>query len=135
MVQKVEVGDRLKAGNRQVTQIRSEYVASREIYEKVQRKRKKGLIRRLTAFFVLFGLVIFGLVHVINGQSNKLDKMEAKKEQLQKQLTTTKEEQQKLKQEINRLNDDDYLGKLARNNFYMSKDGEIIFTTPKSDEH
>lgn len=125
----------MKAEGRPVTQIRSDYVASREVYEKVQRKRKKGLIRRLAVFVILLGLVIFGMVRVLHAQSVKLDKMEAEKEHLQKQLTSTKEEQQKLKQQIQRLNDDDYLGKLARKNFYMSKDGEIIFTTPKSDEH
>ncbi|MGV3488453.1 MAG: FtsB family cell division protein [Tuberibacillus sp.] len=121
--------------SRQVTQIRSEYVASREIYEKVQRKRKKGLIRRLIAFFILMGFVTFGMLHVLNNQSHKLKEMEAEKAHLQKQLNATKEEQSQLKQQIERLNDDEYLGKLARKNFFMSKDGEIIFTTPKSDEH
>ena len=125
----------MNTGSRQVTQIRSEYVASREIYEKVQRKRRKGLVRRLAAFFVLLGLVVFGMSHVLFAQSNKLDEMQAKKVHLQKQLTATKEEQQKLKQQIQRLNDDEYLGKLARDKYYMSKDGEIIFTTTKSDEH
>lgn len=125
----------MKAERRHVTQIRSEYVASREVYEKVQRKRRKGLSRRLAAFVVLLGLVVYGMTHVIHAQSVKLDKMEAKRAHLQKQLTTTKDQQQKLKQQIKRLNDDEYLGKLARKNFYMSKDGEIIFTTPKSDEH
>jgi cell division protein DivIC len=125
----------LKAERRPVTQIRSEYVASREVYEKVQRKRRKGLVRRLTAFAIILGIVIFGMVRVMHAQSVKLDKMEAQKEHLQKQLTTTKSEQQKLKRDINRLNDDEYLGKLARDHFFMSKDGEIIFTTPKSDEH
>ena len=125
----------MKVGSRPVTQIRSEYVASRAVYEKVQRKRKKGLIRRLSVFAILLGLVVFSMVHVLNTQSNHLDKMEAKKEHLQKQLTTTKKEQQELKQQIKLLNNDEYLGKLARKNFYMSKDGEIIFTTSKSDEH
>lgn len=125
----------MKAERRQVTQIRSEYVASREVHEKVQRKRRKGLMRRLIAFGIALSFVIYGMVNVMHAQSVKLDKMEAKRANLQKQLTTTKNEQQKLKRQIKRLNDDDYLGELARKNFYMSKDGEIIFTTPKSDEH
>lgn len=124
----------LKTGSRSVTPIRSEYVASREIYEKVQRKRRKGLIRRLAAFFILFGFAVSFMIHALLSQSAKLHEMEAQKAHLQKQLSNVKQEQRQLQRDIKLLNDEDYLGKLARKNFFMSKNGEIIFTTPQTEE-
>lgn len=124
----------MKTGSRSVTPIRSEYVASREIYEKVQRKRRKGLIRRLAAFFILFGLAVSFMIHALLSQSAKLHEMEAQKAHLQKQLSNVKQEQRQLQRDIKLLNDEDYLGKLARKNFFMSKNGEIIFTTPQTEE-
>jgi len=124
----------LKTGSRPVTPIRSEYVASREIYEKVQRKRRKGLIRRLAAFFILFGFAVSFMIHALLSQSAKLHEMEAQKAHLQKQLSNVKQEQRQLQRDIKLLNDEDYLGKLARKNFFMSKNGEIIFTTPQTEE-
>lgn len=124
----------MKTGSRPVTPIRSEYVASREIYEKVQRKRRKGLIRRLAAFFILFGFAVSFMIHALLSQSAKLHEMEAQKAHLQKQLSNVKQEQRQLQRDIKLLNDEDYLGKLARKNFFMSKNGEIIFTTPQTEE-
>ncbi|WP_038111987.1 FtsB family cell division protein [Tuberibacillus calidus] len=124
----------MKTGSRSVTPIRSEYVASREIYEKVQRKRRKGLIRRLAAFFILFGFAVSFMIHALLSQSAKLHEMEAQKAHLQKQLSNVKQEQRQLQRDIKLLNDEDYLGKLARKNFFMSKNGEIIFTTPQTEE-
>ena len=36
-----------------------------------------------------------------------------------------------LKDEIVKLNDDEYIGKLARKEYFLSDDNEIIFTLPE----
>ena len=36
-----------------------------------------------------------------------------------------------LKEEIVKLNDDDYIAKLARKEYFLSDDNEIIFTLPE----
>ena len=40
-------------------------------------------------------------------------------------------EESLLKDEIVKLNDDDYIGKLARKEYFLSDDNEIIFTLPE----
>lgn len=125
----------VKVGGERVTRIRTEYIASQEIYKKKQRKRRRGLIRRLAAFIILFGLVIGGMIHVVQAQSHKAHELEAQKEQQKEQLSRVKGEQKALKQQIKLLHDDNYLGQLVRRDLYMSKKGEIIFASPDIDKH
>lgn len=40
-------------------------------------------------------------------------------------------EQRLLNNQINQLKDDDFVTKLARSKYYLSKDGEIIFSLPE----
>jgi len=41
-----------------------------------------------------------------------------------------KNQQNSLKQEISNLNDDDYIAKLARKEYFLSNKDEIIFNIP-----
>ena len=40
-------------------------------------------------------------------------------------------EEEQLKEEIVKLNDDEYIAKLARKEYFLSDDGEIIFNLPE----
>ena len=51
--------------------------------------------------------------------------VEAKKEE-----SKVKEQQKSLVQQVELLQQDDYVAKLARSEYYLSKSGEIIFNTP-----
>ncbi|WP_158077188.1 FtsB family cell division protein [Caenibacillus caldisaponilyticus] len=125
----------MRTAKDRVTQLHSDYVASREVYEKWRRKRRKGLIRRLVAFFVLFGLVTAAMVNVLQSQYARLHEMNDQKAEVEKRLSDVKDEQKALRREIQLLHNDDYLGKLIRRDYYMSKNGEIIFASPGSDQH
>lgn len=39
-----------------------------------------------------------------------------------------------LKDEVVKLNDDEYIAKLARSEYFLSQDGEIIFNIPEPKE-
>ncbi|RKJ59809.1 septum formation initiator, partial [Butyricicoccus sp. 1XD8-22] len=45
-----------------------------------------------------------------------------------------KEQQEMLNLQIAKLEDDEYLAKLARKEYFLSEEGEIIFTIPKDKE-
>lgn len=119
----------------EVTKIRSDYIASKEVYEKVKKKRRKGLYRRLVAYGLFLALSIGGMTSVIASQSDQLQEEQNKKQQLEKQLAKAKDKQEALKREIELLHDDEYIGKIARRDYYMSKEGEIIFAKPEADKH
>ena len=64
-------------------------------------------------------------------QSSTLDKKIEQKRQLDHQLSELKKQQEILKEDIVKLNDDEYLAKLARKEYFFSENGEIIFNIPE----
>ena len=52
-------------------------------------------------------------------------------EQIEAELDSLKQDEVLLKEEIVKLNDDEYIAKLARKEYFLSKDNEIIFTLPE----
>ncbi|MBQ4869793.1 septum formation initiator family protein [Priestia megaterium] len=101
-----------------------------QIKQNTDRKRI-GLIRRLTVFGVL-ALIIGGLmVSALITQTSAIENKKAEKVKLEQQLTKLQSKQKQLKGEIVKLNDDDYIKKIARRDYFLSEDGEIIFNVKK----
>ncbi|TWT06227.1 septum formation initiator family protein [Planomicrobium sp. CPCC 101079] len=123
-----------KAEGREVTSIRNDYVRSVERQEQRQKAHKVRLFRRLSVFGLLVVLTSIWIGSTLHAQSQTL----SEKEQLHKEALVTlqevEQEQEKLKEQIVLLNDDEYLAKLARKEYFLSEDGEIIFTVPKTEE-
>lgn len=93
-------------------------------------RRKKLLIRRLTVFSIFAGIISYVLISSLISQHRTLEEMNRELLEAQEQLAEMKKQEEALRQEIVKLNDDEYLAKLARKELYVSKDGEIIFTIP-----
>ncbi|GGH87996.1 cell division protein DIVIC [Pullulanibacillus pueri] len=119
----------------EVTKIRKDYIASREVYDRSLRKRKRNLMKRLIVFGLALFFIIGGFVSVLHKQTSEIHQADAKKDQLEKRLKTVQAQQVDLNKQIKLLHDSDYLGKIARRDYYMSKDGEIIFASPDEDKH
>lgn len=118
-----------------VSVIHNEFVTSKELSEKIRRKRRRGLIRRLMAFFILLSLTVGSLYSVILKQDHKLIVMQQQKLNTQQSLAKVTSQQQAFKHQIALLNNKNYIGDLARQKYYMSKKGEIIFASPNSTQH
>ena len=54
---------------------------------------------------------------------------------MSEELEQVLEKQEMLKLQIAKLEDDEYIAKLARKEFFLSEEGEIIFTMPNSSEN
>ena len=70
------------------------------------------------------------LILQIVGQINQAGKIEAQIVEAKKEEAKVKQEQKSLVQQDELLQQDDYVAKLARSEYYLSKSGEIIFNTP-----
>ena len=70
------------------------------------------------------------LILQIVGQMNQASKIEAQIVEAKKEEAKVKQEQKSLVQQVELLQQDDYVAKLARSEYYLSKSGEIIFNTP-----
>ncbi|MDR4888519.1 septum formation initiator family protein [Bacillus sp. HNG] len=110
-----------------VTQLQSTYMEKYKQQEEAIQIKRKGLIRRLIAFFVLVVIISYGLISMVVSQHKTMNEKAAKKEQLQEQLTALKDEQVLLEEEVVKLNSDEYIEKIIRRDYFLSKEGEIIF--------
>ena len=120
--------------NKKIAKIQSSYIEQRE--KKLQQKMKNriGLKRRLIAFAIV-ALVFLGVtVSTMLSQSSALNEKQEKKEKLTTKLHSLEKEQQLLEEEIIKLNDDEYIAKIARRDYFLSNEGEFIFNLPKKEE-
>lgn len=98
-------------------------------------KRSKQQIirrnRRIFAFLVFASVAIIVLSTMVMKQNERLATKEQEKAKVAAQLEDVKEIQEMLNLQIAKLEDDDYIAKLARKEYFLSEEGEIIFTIPK----
>ena len=95
---------------------------------------KVAVWKRVAVWHSLFMAVVIAIIGTlilqIVGQLNQASKIEAKIVEAKKDEVKVKEQQKSLLQQVELLQKDDYVAKLARSEYYLSKSGEIIFNTP-----
>jgi cell division protein DivIC len=106
------------------------YKSHQEQHSIYMKRRKKLLIRRLTLFFVFVTVVSFTLIKTLYTQASVLNEKQDQLKQVQAKYNQIKENQEILKENITKLQDDEYVGKYARQEYYLSDEGEIIFSIP-----
>lgn len=116
---------------RQVIDKHSSHHARNEQKELIIKKKKLGLIRRLIVFGIVAGAFSFFLISVLIGQANEIASKQSEKAKVEKQLAALKNKEKVLKDDIKKLNDDEYLAKLARKDYFLSSENEIIFSIPE----
>ena len=116
---------------KKVAKLNTDYSHKQEQIKQNTDRKRIGLIRRLTVFGVL-ALIIGGLmVSALITQTSAIENKKAEKVKLEQQLTKLQSKQKQLKDEIVKLNDDDYIKKIASRDYFLSEKGEIIFTVTK----
>lgn len=114
-----------------ISQIDSPYVQYQEKRTQSFNRKRLGLARRLM-FFMLFAVISTGIVlATLYSQKSALKDKELQKQELKEQLSSLQKEEEQLKEEIIKLNDDEYIAKLARKEYFLSDEGEIIFSLPE----
>jgi cell division protein DivIC len=114
-----------------VSKIQTTYVKQQEYAEIASARKKKLLARRLTMFLVFASILTYLMISSTISQTTKLNAKLAQKKELKQQLTELKMQQDILNENIIKLNDDDYIAKLARKEYFFSEKNEIIFNIPE----
>ncbi len=94
--------------------------SKQEFAEIATARKKKLLIRRLSLFFAFAVVTSYFMISSYLSQTANLDAKMAQKKQLDQQLADLKKQQDILKEDIVKLNDDDYIAKLARKEYFFS---------------
>lgn len=117
-----------------VASIHNEYVSS--LQQKVDRKKahKIRLYRRLTVLAIVAILILGVMTHTFFDQKKLLALKKQEHEEMLVELKELEKEQDYLTDQIAKLNDDDYIGKLARHEYFLSDKNEVIFSMPNKKE-
>lgn len=116
---------------RNISKIENQYVQQREIAGIAESRKRKLLFRRLAVFALFASVISYLMISTFISQSASLDKKQAEKERLEHKLASLEKKQEILDEEIVKLNDDEYIAKLARKEYFLSEKNEIIFNLPK----
>ncbi|GGK01142.1 cell division protein DivIC [Lentibacillus kapialis] len=113
-----------------VTRLDSNYMQQYDAYIERQKRKKQRLRRRLVLFLIVV-VIAFGSLasYHFNQRALQAEKKE-QYEQLQSEMTALEKKENNLKEEINLLNDEEYVLDIARTNYFFSKKGELIFNIP-----
>ena len=117
-----------------ITQLQTNYVRQHEEMATIRKEKNKRVVRRLF-FFGLLSLVIIGSgISVLTSQAKTISEKEQQLQLVVKQYEDLHTEEQMLLEQIVKLNDDEYIAKLARKEYFLSEENEIIFVLPDSDK-
>ncbi|RSK25496.1 septum formation initiator family protein [Bacillus sp. HMF5848] len=119
------------SAQRNVRMIQSQQVAAYEKEVTQQKTRRRRALKRLFVLMTFTVACVFGLISLMSSQSELMHKKNEERDKLIYELKELEKEQKSLEQEIVKLQDEEYVAKLARKEYFLSKDGEIIFNLPE----
>ncbi|HAA3042863.1 TPA_asm: septum formation initiator family protein [Listeria monocytogenes] len=117
----------MKKAKSKVARIENRYIKDTATMKKTRSRRRIALFRRLAFMAIIFAVVGGLLTITYTKQVLTLKEKKEKQVQVDKKMVAMKDEQDSLNEQIKKLHNDDYIAKLARSEYYLSKDGEIIF--------
>ncbi|WP_152657390.1 septum formation initiator family protein [Oceanobacillus sp. CFH 90083] len=118
---------------KKVTKLQSKSVHQYDAYIERQNRKKQRLTRRLVLYALVVAVIVGSMsIYHFNQRAIKADKMD-EYEQLEQQLAELKQEEKSLNNEIELLQDENYVLEIARTNYFFSNEGELIFKLPDED--
>ncbi|MCY3036792.1 FtsB family cell division protein [Aerococcus sp. Group 2] len=126
----LKMGDQGKENKNKITSI-ARYAGKKE-QEDTKKQKWHDLIMRSLLGFCLLGslLCLFGVFHA----QIKTRSLSEQTEQAKQQRQSEQEIVDSLKNQVTLLHNESYLASLARAQYYLSKEGEIIFSTPEDND-
>ncbi|MBM6615386.1 septum formation initiator family protein [Desemzia sp. RIT804] len=118
-----------KKGN--VTQLENEFTQTKTVQAHRETKYKKQKKRRIAAIVAISSVFIVGLSSNLVKNTQVIAGLDDQKVASAEELKEVEQRQETLQDEVKKLEDDDYIAKLARSQYYLSQEGEIIFSFPE----
>src|SRR5690625_6451153 len=109
-----------------VTRLNSNYMQQYDVYIERQQRKKQRLYRRLVLFSLIAVLAIGSMATYHFKQRMLQAEKREQYEQLEDKFTTLKQEEESYKEEIELLNNDEYILEIASTNYFFSMESELI---------
>lgn len=102
--------------------------------DKMAKRKVKKKARRIVTFgLISIALIVFIAITLGRVFFDIVDKYKEKKE-LENQLIALQEKEKELENDVNKLEDPEYLARYAREKYFYSKDGELILRIPEDEK-
>lgn len=120
-----------------VTRMDNPYIQHKTLESIRNYKQKKKLKRRMQLIVAVGVLLILLVASGLGRNYYKLQQLEEQKIVAQEELESLNLRQDDLAYYIDLLEDEEYVAKLARSEYYLTKDNEIVFSFPddRSPDH
>ena len=113
-----------------ITQIDTDF-AKQQTATMIQQHRQAIFRRRRLGLLFVIALLIFGFVGFqLFQDQQKVTKLESIKKEALADQKVIADNVAELKTEVEQLQDEDYVAKLARSKFFYSEDGETLYPLP-----
>lgn len=99
-----------------------------------KKKIPKASKKRLVVFGTLSVIIIGYFVFLLGYNIYKIYNLRKEQQTLSENYTNLKKEEKELRNEIDKLQDEDYIARYARENYSYSKDGEYIIKINDKDK-
>ena len=94
-----------------------------------EKRRRKRLFRRIMASVLFVTLVLGSLTLYHFKQRSVQAEIKTEYNELEKEMAKLEKEEKNLTEEISLLKNDEYILDLARTNYFLSQEDELIFLT------
>ncbi|GAE94201.1 cell division protein DivIC [Gracilibacillus boraciitolerans JCM 21714] len=116
-----------------ISRINDSFIKQYDAQMERQQRKKKKLHRRLMLFGIIVAITMISLVTFHLDQRAKYQGMQQEYGELSNELTTLQKEEKMLTEEIELLNDEEYLLQIAKTNYFFTEEGEIVFKFSEED--
>jgi len=112
------------------TKLDNDYVRNTDkaINRKIEGRKRK--MRRIAFFAIVPVVIIAVLGNILLNQNETLAVKEQEKVEAKEHLSDLKEERESLNLRIKQLENDEYIAKLLRKEYFLTEEGEINFILP-----
>lgn len=117
----------MKKGASNVSRIDSPYMTKYDAHMERQLKRKQRLKRRLILFGAIILISFFSLFTYHLSQRGLYTEKQQEYEALKQQKQELVAEESMLAEEIKLLEDESYVLRIAKTNYFFTEEGEIVF--------
>lgn len=114
-----------------VTKLENQYIEEKTL-ENIRNKKRKKMIKRRTTLIMVVGLFFVSLlVAPLFRNQSQLQDSRIEQAEAREKFESLEMDQEKLNYYIGLLENEEYVLKLARSEYYLTKDNEIVFSFPE----
>ena len=117
-----------------VTVMQNDFTKAQHSQKRIFQREKKAHMRRLAFIFFVGAILIVPCLWKTVGNWLEIRNLDDQIALAKTEKKQAEDENTQLTYEVKLLQDDEYIAKLARGKYYLSKDGEIIFSLPEDNQ-